>query len=273
MPNDSRILLRDIWPIENVTDYKVHFGRWNGDTHPLDAWVRNPAEWEGWQQSRPGRADVWNRKFIFSLMQFYDEQDKWLFGGVFRVTARHADRYEVRLTEQGKHYIGRLKLHSPYRERATRVLFENHYKNFEVHEILPEPYSGASFPGDGNIDVSFGELEAVMRNNRPDWMAALQSVKGVYLITDVNTNKQYVGAAYSDEGIWSRWRHYIETGHGWNTELRALLRGNNLAYCRANFRFSLLESYSLRTPDDTIREREGYWKQVLRTREHGYNRN
>ena len=62
--------------------------------------------------------------------------------------------------------------------------FENHYPLFEVQEILKEPYSGQGFPGYENIDLSFDELETIIRNERPEWKAALQSFKGIYLITD-----------------------------------------------------------------------------------------
>jgi len=34
------IYLRDIWPIQNPGDYKVHFGRWNKQEQPLEAWTR-----------------------------------------------------------------------------------------------------------------------------------------------------------------------------------------------------------------------------------------
>jgi uncharacterized protein DUF1810 len=47
------LLLKDIWPIGNFNDYKVHFARWNGETQPLEAFVRNKNEWQGWQEYRP----------------------------------------------------------------------------------------------------------------------------------------------------------------------------------------------------------------------------
>src|SRR5207249_3460371 len=95
------------------------------------AWTRDRKEWQGWQEYRPQRNEF-NRPLIFSVIQFYHETDAWLFGGVFRVLACHADRYEVELTDEGAGFIGRLKLRSRYRERATRVDFENHYGGFEV---------------------------------------------------------------------------------------------------------------------------------------------
>ena len=41
------ILLSEIWAIEKPEDYKVRFARWNGETQPLEVFVRDRAEWQG----------------------------------------------------------------------------------------------------------------------------------------------------------------------------------------------------------------------------------
>lgn len=267
------ILLQDIWRVTSPEDYKLHFARWNGANQPLEVWVRDKQEWQGWQEYRPARNDF-NRPFIFSLMQFYHEADAWLFGGIYRVAERRADAYEVELTDEGAGFIGRLKLRSPYRERATRVKFENYYAGLEVQEVLREPYSGRSFPGFEDIDLSFEELETLVRNSRPDWKAALASIKGIYLISDTKTGKRYVGSAYGDQGVWSRWCSYIATGHGGNVELRTLVSDPSLDYCRKWFRFALLEYRPGPTADEVILAREAFWKRILLSRgEQGLNRN
>lgn len=196
------IKLQDIWPIENKKDYKIHFAHWD-NKHPLDVWARSRKDWVGWQQYRPPKRNEFNRLFIFFLMQFYHETDTWLFGGVFRVLARRSDGYEVELTDQGCPLIGRLKLYTPYRSRRTRLNMEGQYDKFEVREILREPYAGKPFPGYAHINLSFGELETLVRNEREDWRAALENVKGVYLITDVCEQDAhfYVGAAYGEDGV------------------------------------------------------------------------
>lgn len=267
------IFLQEIWDIEQPNNYKVHFARWNGHAEPLEVFVRDKKEWQGWQEYRPSRNDF-NRPYIFSLTQFYHESDSWLFGGVYEVLARHEDRYEVELLEAGNSFIGRLKLRSPYRGRTTRAKLENHIQDFEVLEVLREPYSGRQFPGYEDIDLSFEELEALIKNERPDWKGALESTKGIYLISDTSTGKRYVGSAYGDQGIWSRWSEYVSSGHGGNVELRNLVSDPSLEYCRTNFRFALLEHRSSRTPDDIILNRETFWKQILLTRgKQGLNRN
>ncbi len=107
--------------------------------------------------------------------------------------------------------------------------FENHYPGLEVQEILREPYSGRGFE---DIDLSFEGLETLVRNSRLDWQAALSSVKGTYLISDITTGKRYIGSAYGDQGVWSRWCAYVASGHGGNVELRALVNDPALEYCR-----------------------------------------
>lgn len=267
------IKLSDIWAIDNPSAYKVHFARWNEINEPLEVFVRNRREWQGWQEYWPGRDDF-NRPHIFSLMRFYHEPECWLFGGVWDVLVRHGDRYEVQASPVGKTFIGRLKLRTSYNSRPTRVNFENHYNGLEVVELLREPYSGRSFPGFEDIDLSFEELEALVRNQRPDWKAALESVKGVYLITDVATGKRYVGAAYGEAGIWSRWSQYASSGHGGNVELQQLAADPSLAYCRQNFRFALLEHRPRAAADELILSREAHWKRLLLTRgEGGLNHN
>src|SRR3982074_1181545 len=106
-------------------------------------------------------------------MIFYHEDDIWLFGGIYKVIARLEDAYEVALSDAGKEFIGRLKLRLSYRDRTTRANFEKHYENFEVQEILRETYSGRQFPGYEDIDLSFEELESIVKNELTDWKAAL----------------------------------------------------------------------------------------------------
>ena len=267
------ILLKNVWRLYDVGAFKVHFSRWNQQHEPLDVWVNDPHEFQGWQEYRPQR-DAFNRPRIFSVVRFYHEPDTWLFTGIYDVLERLPDRYVVSLSAEGEEFIGRLKIGYPYRDRSVRLNFENHYPLMEVAEILREPYTGRAFPGFDAIDVSFAELEMLVRNARPDWMAALASVKGVYLISDILTGKRYVGSAYGAEGIWSRWCGYVASGHGGNVELRELVSEPSLDYCRKAFRFSLLEHRSSATPDEVVIDREGFWKRVLLTRgEFGHNRN
>ena len=120
-----------------------------------------------------------------------------------------------------------------------------------------------SFTGYDGIDLSFEELEILVRDRREDWIGALARVKGVYLVKDIQTGNRHVGCAFGKDGIWGRWRRYLSTGHGGNVELRPLVAGPDFNYCRRALRFSLLEHRAMRTPDEVIIERETYWKRTL----------
>ena len=47
-----------------------------------------------------------------------------------------------------------------------------------------------------------------MPNQRYQRGLTLENIKGIYLVTDTHTGRRYVGSAYGDMGIWSRWRQY-----------------------------------------------------------------
>ena len=267
------IKLTNLLRISPLGEYKIHFAVWNGVEQPLDVFTRDRDQWKGWNSWR-GNRDDFSRKFIFSLIRFYHQADKWLFGGIFEVKARSGKAYTVELDQQYAEYIGRLLIHYPgpgIRGRAFNL--EKHYPSLVVSQIFDKPYSGEAFCGYENIAHAFSLLESVFKQNKQDWKAALENVKGVYLIIDKRNGKMYVGSAYGDSGIWSRWSCYIGTGHGWNDELTKLIAENGIQYARDNFQFSILEYRSMKTDDQVIIDRERYWKKVLLSTSFGYNKN
>lgn len=138
----SLIMLSQIFPIENIDNYSVHFAQFNGEVEPLNEWVADSENLKRWNESKPGRGGWFGGDHIFTLMKFYPEaEDIWLFGGVFEIISRQVNSREVRLTEQGECFIGRLKLRlSHYLGRPIRPRLKTYYDDFEVSEILHEPY-------------------------------------------------------------------------------------------------------------------------------------
>lgn len=104
------------------------------------------------------------------------------------------------------------------------------------------------------------------------WYTALKNIKGIYIITDKSNGKHYVGSAYGEYSFWSRWAQYSENGHGENIELKKIIEENSINYAQ-NFLFSILEIRSAITADKEIIEREQHWKNILLSREFGYNKN
>jgi len=99
--------LAQIYRIENPADYKLHLACWNGDVQPLDVFVRDRAEWNQWNAWR-GVRDDFSREFIFALIDFYPEEDRWLFGGAYQVLSRkatnHSPSYKIKLLEESQSF-------------------------------------------------------------------------------------------------------------------------------------------------------------------------
>lgn len=271
------IHLAQLYPIHQPEQYKLHLACSDGSDQPLDVFVRNRTEWDGWNRWR-GARDDFSREFIFSLIDFYPEKDRWLFGGAYRVLSRksinRAHSYVIEPLDEGRSFIGRMKISLKRPGRARAVNFEKHYKDLIVAEILPAPYTGEAFCGYDQIDIGFPMLESIFTIQRSDWKTALENAKRVYLITDTGNGKRYVGSAYGVTGIWSRWARYVETGHGYNDGLTQIIATSGIEYARKHFRFALLEHRTMKTDDNVVIQREQYWKSVLLTcGDYGYNKN
>jgi hypothetical protein len=270
------LFLPQLLPIATPEQFKLHLACWDGEDQPLNVFVRDRTEWEGWNKWRGVRNDF-NHDYIFSLIGFYPERDRWLFGGAYRVLSRkpikNAASYEIELLKDSEPFIGRLKLEMKRPCRAKVVNFENHYKNLVVVELAPAPYSGEAFPGYEQIDIAFPMLETIFAIQRSDWKAALENMKGVYLITDTSTEsatsaRLTVTRAFGRGGPAMCRRLTVITMNSPSSLQRMAMN------TRAHFRFALLEQRSMKTDDNTIIQREQYWKGVLLARgEYGYNRN
>lgn len=267
------IYLKTIMPIADLHDYKIHFAVWNGEEQPLDVFVRDQDEWKGWNSWKGGRDDF-SRRYIFSVIRYYGQPDRWLFGGIFEVLERNIKSNTIELIDLYREYVGRLLIdYSGPKARGRAFYLENHYNLLKLAQLFEKSFEGEAFYGFEKIELAFSQLESIIKRNKQDWKSALENVKGVYLIVDRSNSKMYVGSAYGDAGIWSRWACYIGTGHGWNDELTKLISSNGIDYARENFYFSILEFRSMQTDDRTIIDREQYWKRVLQTNRFGYNKN
>lgn len=257
---------------ENDTSIKIHtaIGRVN-KYEPLYLFAKN--NFKHWQEEQNNKN--FERDYILSIIYF--NKQEWLFAGVYRSidvrkTGKGRYQYKTELMDVGKELIGRLVIRFEKDFRATYLKLENHIDDLHISELFKKPYKFDPFPGFENVNIFYSLLKEIIQENEPSWKSALSNVKGVYLITDCKTGKFYVGSAYGEEAFWSRWKNYVETGHGKNVLLKALLGNKNPRYAD-NFKFSILEIVKLNADDTYIIHREAHWKNVLMTREFGYNKN
>lgn len=256
---------------------KLHCAVTDGKVEPINELATDWSEWVGWSRWR-GARDHFNRDFIFTMARVPKTASQWLFGGVFEVTGRspiaNARSYNLTLRDDMMgEYIKRLIVDFPLPARVTRLNLDKHIDHMRVASVLEVPYEGEAFPGHDLVNHTLRELRGVVRQNRTDWRAALESLKGVYVIHDDATGRPYVGAAYGDEGIWQRLCAYAATLHGGNIALKELVKNEGEDYALENLRFALLDPLVLRTDDKRVIEREVHWKNVLQSRRFGNNKN
>ena len=272
--------LERLLEIDSSIDFKIHAACYNGDDQPLDVFLRDREEWNNWTAWFNG-THHFNRPYVISLMDFYPERDVWLFGGIYRIlnfsekplpTQKGTHAYEIELCEKGVDLIGRLKIRSSaLKIRNKRLNAENFFPQMELLEILRKPYTGPSFAGYDRASLSWADLVSIVENNRQDWKTAFMHMKGVYLITLVD-GRNYVGSAYGEIGLWSRWSTYAKSRHGGNAEMIKLDVDSESTFIDGA-RFTLIEAWPTRTEDRLIIERENYWKEALMSRKTGINNN
>ena len=157
-----------------------------------------------------------------------------------------------------------------YEENKRSVSYQ--YKDVLTRTVEVDVFDGEDFPGYDKVKLSYWQLHTIINAHKKDWVAALQNQKAVYLITDTNNGKLYVGSATSDNGmLLSRWNNYISNGHGGNKGLIELIEKEGFEYVKKHFQYSILENYNAKIDDKIVLSRESHWKEVLHSREFGYN--
>lgn len=124
-----------------------------------------------------------------------------------------------------------------------------------------------------DVLLSFKQLKNLIETDNVEWREKLMAVNGIYGIADQSNGKLYIGSAYGYEGIWGRWKVYVETnGHG-NNDMLVELLNKNKDYAWDYFQWFILETFSLDVSDDYAIHRENLYKEKLCTRKFGYNKN
>lgn len=269
---------------EDFCSYKVHFATGSTDKKkPYNEFLIDG--FKAWQERQTCKN--FGRKYILSLI--YYDKDIWMFGGIYEVMPSppvpvtgdngwKGWKYETQLVQKAVDYIGRAFFRFKKEFRASYPTLELVPKNGEpiakmpLSHILDKRVALTDFLGFDRVKIDYKTLKYIVSDHIASWRAALSNVKGVYLIVDSSTGKQYVGSAYGDECIWQRWERYAQDGHGGNMDLKELLKTNGAAY-RYNFHYSILEVCNMNLGNEYIIGRETHWKEVLMTRRFGLNKN
>lgn len=179
-------------------------------------------------------------------------------------------RYALKIDERFSDLRGRLVIDWGEGTRS----WVQHYRQGEkpVIEVLPRGYV-REFPGFMDVVLRHDELASIVRHPVPHrvWHQMLRSVAAVYLILDTRTGNQYVGSAYGAEGLLGRWRTYVDTVHGDNDQLRALVATR--ADAARDLQFAILQTLPITLTAKEVIAYEVLHKNKLGTRAHGLNSN
>jgi len=172
--------------------------------------------------------------------------------------AGSCDTYDLKLEKSLSELIGRLIIDWGAGERAWIQRADR--QNKQVHELRRE-FKEPEFPGFLKFIEPLSKIEKLPKS----WITALQSTKGVYLLTCPKTKEQYVGSATGESGFWQRWQDYVLNGHGGDVALKSR--------DASDYQVSILEVAGTALTADDIIKMEVRWKLKLQSREMGLNRN
>jgi hypothetical protein len=243
---------------------------------PYDLWRDNRSQFELYQstQSIRERGKLTAPHWAVFIVNFNNET---MFAGVYAAQYRgllerdtpkphmdgvdeagSCDVYDLTLQEALSDLIG--KLFIDWGSGALAWIQYAHRNNKPVTElrvVFQEP----AFPGFLNFIEPLSKLDNLPKS----WIAALQSSRGIYLLTCPKTKEQYVGSATGEEGFWGRWQSYVQTGHGGNVGLKSR--------DPSDYQISILEVAGTSATGDDILKMEGRWQSKLQSRDMGLNRN
>lgn len=270
----STIKLNDLLKIEDLSNVKIRFNLMFADN-----W--NPIEiFKNGDFTTLLRGQYWNYKkqksykagqITIGFIKIKTNEDLWLLFHIGRITKDlnklSGVGYEYEVLSEYEKYFGRLIIRFKNKVQAMVRHASSVIDECEVVQLLPDTFDNDIFPGYDKVNLTWEELSRVL--TKDNWKTALQNQKGVYLITDTSNGKNYIGSAYGQNMILGRWNAYIKTGHGGNTGLKRI----PLDHIKKHFRYSILDIYKSTVEDQTIIDRENWWKTILLSREFGYNEN
>ena len=275
----KKILLDDLLhiPSDVSGSVKVKFNQNNGFDDPMDLYLREPeivnTQWLFWR-TKQRYFNV--GQIAVCLLKL--SSDTWLLTTIKRVTKElgiyGGINYEGEELEEYRQYYGRVIVKYHKTVQTQGMYYNTVCNELEVLQLLPTTFDGEEFPGYDNVRLSYMQLASILERRKQSWIAALENQKAVYLITDTNNGKLYVGSATSDNGmLLQRWCSYVENGHGGNKELIALINASGFDYVKQYFQYSILENYNAKIDDHVVLKREAWWKDTLQSRRFGYNSN
>ena len=236
-----------------------------------DLWHEGREKFELHQSLYNNTRSIGDSDHIVSLLA--SEPKEAVFAGVWEVLCRRDCPSEVvdPLIKRTKRYYYELRPHDLLRDYYGRMIVDWpsgrawHRRlssvNISILEIHEEGWDVQPFPGFTEFTIIVSEAAKIPAT----WREVLRSVRGVYLLVDIEDGRQYVGSASGGNGFLERLERYAQDGHGGNVKLKRR-RGRD-------YQFTVLEVVGTYADQQAILSREAHWKKRLGSRAHGLNLN
>ena len=268
------IKLNDILKIDDLSVVKIRFNlmfaqNWNPIELFKNGDISTMLEGQYWNYSKNKSYKM--GQITIGLVKIKPNEDNWLLFHIGKVTKDlnklNGVGYDYQDLPEYEKYFGRLVV--KFKNKAQTMIrnAESVIDECYVSQILPDTFDNDLFPGYEKVNITWEEMKRVIL--KESWKTALQNQKGVYLITDTSNGKMYVGSAYGENMILGRWATYVQNGNGGNLGLKKL----TFDHIKKFFKYSILDIYKSTTDDQVIINRETWWKEVLQSRNYGYNEN
>jgi hypothetical protein len=268
---DARVSPTDVRLIRHK-DKRATRGR-----SPYELWRDSRRQFELYQSSQ----SIANRPKLAApcwAVFVVNHHDETMFAGLYRVEYRgllehdmpaphidggiekagSCDVYDLTLEGTLSDLIGRLFIDWGPGALAWVQYADRHDKPItELRATFREEAS----PGFLNFIQPLSKLDKLPKS----WTTALESSRGVYLLTCPKTKELYVGSATGDNGFWGRWQAYVQTGHGGNVALKSREA--------SDYQVSILEVAGTSATCEDIMAMEGRWQSKLQSKDMGLNRN
>lgn len=166
--------------------------------------------------------------------------------------------YELVLEKSLDDLIGKLIIDWGLGDRAWIQRADRQDK--AIIELRPD-FKEPDFPGFLDFITPLSKVSNLPKG----WITALESSRGIYLLTCPKTKEQYVGSATGEGGFWKRWQDYFKSGDGGNVALKSR--------DHSDYQISILEVVGTSATQEDVLQMESLWKAKLQSREMGLNRN
>lgn len=272
--NVEKIFLNDILRLDDLKNVKIRFNlMFDQNWEPIEIFKNRDLDTllKGQYWNYKKNKSFKNGQITIGFIKISRNDNLWLLFHIGKIV-RDLNKldgvgYDYEVLSEYEKYFGRLIVKYKNKAQTMIRLADSVINDCEVVNILSDTFDNDLFPGYDKVNISWDEMSRVINNDT--WKTALKNQKGVYLITDISNGKMYVGSAYGENMILGRWQSYVKNGNGGNVELKQI----DFDHIKNNFRYSILEIFKSTIDDQTIIDKESWWKNILLTRKYGYNKN